>query len=528
MSGMERNDMLIVVGSLAFALVFKLTVVIYDSIPFNSDEAIVALMARHIINGARPIFFYGQAYMGSLDAWLVAIAFWFFGEQVIVIRVVQSALYLIYLLTLWILARRLFRDPVVSNFAIWVAAVPTVLVTTYTTATLGGYGEVLILGNLILLFGYEVTFGVLRDSKITWFGLGVVGGIAFWTLGIAGVYLFAVALVVIWKFSFKRLRLYFFAVIGFFIGSIPWWYFNLNEAWEALAVLTRTSSVSSVNISALMHAFGFLILGIPTLLGFRFPWTPDYAPLPILFVFLLLYGSLSFFIVLGIRRRLLPIRKGVLVLFGSFILIFLLIFMGTRFGIDATGRYLLPLNLILVLSISLMLSAAWRYNRYLGIGLLILVLMINGFETVRAAGSVDKITTQFDPISRFDNGSDQALIDFLLDQDETRGYTNYWVTYRIAFLSNESIIYSPRLPYSVDLQYIPTDNRYPVYDEIVANSPKVAYITTKNMLLDQEIRRQLKQKGISFSEIRIGDYQIFYNLSDVIRPEVFNFEKQTP
>jgi len=66
-----------------------------DAVPFNGDEAIVGLMARHIlVDGARPIFFYGQAYMGSLDAYLVAAGFTLFGEQIWVIRLIQTVLYL--------------------------------------------------------------------------------------------------------------------------------------------------------------------------------------------------------------------------------------------------------------------------------------------------------------------------------------------------------------------------------------------------------------------------------------------------
>jgi hypothetical protein len=53
-----------------------------NAVPFNADEAIVALMARHILQGERPIFFYGQAYMGSLDAYLVALGFLLFGQQI--------------------------------------------------------------------------------------------------------------------------------------------------------------------------------------------------------------------------------------------------------------------------------------------------------------------------------------------------------------------------------------------------------------------------------------------------------------
>ena len=62
-----------------FAIALKVYVSPVDITPFNADEAIVALMARHINQGNIPIFFYGQSYMGSLDAILVAIGFRIFG-----------------------------------------------------------------------------------------------------------------------------------------------------------------------------------------------------------------------------------------------------------------------------------------------------------------------------------------------------------------------------------------------------------------------------------------------------------------
>ena len=58
----------ILTGSIAL----KVVLLALDAAPFNADEAVVALMARHILQGERPWFFYGQAYMGSLDAYLVA------------------------------------------------------------------------------------------------------------------------------------------------------------------------------------------------------------------------------------------------------------------------------------------------------------------------------------------------------------------------------------------------------------------------------------------------------------------------
>ena len=75
------------------AVVFKIYLLALDVIPFNSDEAVVGLMAKHILDGEYPIFFYGQSYMGSLDAFLIAGMFKIIGEKVIAIRIVQIILY---------------------------------------------------------------------------------------------------------------------------------------------------------------------------------------------------------------------------------------------------------------------------------------------------------------------------------------------------------------------------------------------------------------------------------------------------
>ena len=96
--------MSILLGILAVAAGLKIWLVAMGQVPFNADEAVVALMARHIIMaGERPVFFYGQAYMGSLDAYLVAAGFLIFGQQVWVIRLIQGLLYLATIITtVWI------------------------------------------------------------------------------------------------------------------------------------------------------------------------------------------------------------------------------------------------------------------------------------------------------------------------------------------------------------------------------------------------------------------------------------------
>src|SRR5260370_25640418 len=96
---------------LIVAAVWRLVVLASGAVSFHSDEAIVGLMARHINQGQPiPTFFYGQPYMGSLDALLVSLAFRLFGESVLAIRIVQFALYLLLVVTTMLLAFRVSGD----------------------------------------------------------------------------------------------------------------------------------------------------------------------------------------------------------------------------------------------------------------------------------------------------------------------------------------------------------------------------------------------------------------------------------
>ncbi|MBE2268176.1 MAG: glycosyltransferase family 39 protein [Anaerolinea sp.] len=176
---MRRNLVIV----LLIAFIGRAVLLASDTVSFHSDEAVVALMARHILQGERPVFFYGQAYMGSLDAWLVAVGFSLFGESVLTIRLVQSALYLLIVASSYWVAWRLSRRVLIATIAALVIALPSVLLAVYTTATLGGYNETLLLGNLLLLLGYDVTHEH-RHSWWRWAALGLAAGVGWWSNGL--------------------------------------------------------------------------------------------------------------------------------------------------------------------------------------------------------------------------------------------------------------------------------------------------------------------------------------------------------
>jgi predicted membrane-bound mannosyltransferase len=112
---------------LLVAVLLRAALLASGAFPFNADEAIVGLMARHILAGQWPTFFYGQAYLGSLDATFVAAAFALVGEAVLTIRIVQSALWLATILTTMLLTRT--EIPVLVSAGRALLAIPTVNVT---------------------------------------------------------------------------------------------------------------------------------------------------------------------------------------------------------------------------------------------------------------------------------------------------------------------------------------------------------------------------------------------------------------
>ena len=70
-----------VLCSLLLALLLRLWLVTHAGGVVNGDEALVGIQAQHILRGERPTYFYGQVYMGSLEAYLIALLFALFGSS---------------------------------------------------------------------------------------------------------------------------------------------------------------------------------------------------------------------------------------------------------------------------------------------------------------------------------------------------------------------------------------------------------------------------------------------------------------
>ncbi len=511
---------------IAVSAAWKLILISFDSFPFNADEAIVALMARHILNGEVPIFFYGQAYMGSLDAFLVALSFLLVGEKINAIRYVQIFLYCGVLLTTFWLSILIFKSRLAAIFSIFLLVIPTVNMTLYTTVSLGGYGEALLIGNLILCIGFLITnkrskpFSFVTKAFL-FFLWGLFFGLGLWANGLTLVYSLPMGLFLLfWIIREKedrRIALFLLAIIlGGLIGASPWISYAVNNSFNQLFQELLGSAVSVEGGSwfkqVALHTLNFVLFGIPVILGFRPPWEVRWLVLPLIPI----VGGFWFLVIKDAVVNFREARGGKrwqLLLPASVILIIVILFIFTHFGVDPSGRYFLPINVILAL------FAGFYIDQGISKTILkvVALVLIIGFQILGTIQCLQRIppgmTTQFDTSTVINRDHDAELIEFLRSTNETRGYSNYWVSYPLAFVSGEELIFTPRLPYHQDLRYTPRDDRYAPYTRIIDQSEKIALITTRNDKLEELIRNFLLERGITWDERRIGDYLVFYDLS---------------
>lgn len=511
----------------------KIIVFPTDITPFNADEAIVALMARHINQGSIPVFFYGQSYMGSLDAMIVALGFKIFGETVWVIRLVQSLLYMGTVITTALLANRLLNSQRAALYAGLIMAVPPINMTLYSTVSLGGYGEMLLVGNLLILGGLSIIEQLKEQktgsNKTVYLGLflwSIGAGFAFWIIGLTLVYsLPVIILIFFYLIKGKSWQSYLPGLImlgGGIIGSSPWWFSalqanDLGIIIELAGGAIKGAGTGSWLLRPLQRALNLLVFGGTALIGLRPPWNIRWLMLPLLPFILTFWLSV---LISSIRKLFAdPNNEGlkILALLG---LILTTGFVFSPYGDDPSGRYFLPLMMPMAIFGASLIATQFSNKKALEFAAVFLIIIFNFGGMIQSVKvNPPGITTQFDEIAQVDHRYMEELIFFLEENQIRTGYSNYWVSYPLAFLSEEEIIFLPRLPYHEDFRYTARDDRYPPYQEIVNNADELAYITTNHPDLNDYLRVEFSNQGIIWEETKIGDYQIFFNFSKSIHVE---------
>ncbi len=267
--------------ALLVSVVIRTWLVVHTNGVIDGDEAVVAIQAQHILRGEFPLYFYGQAYMGSLEAYLIALVFAVAGSSVWTLRAEPILLSLLLVWLTWKLAGALGELARLSPsaqllfqaVAAFVAALPPLYDVVVELRTLGGYIETFVLMLLLLLWAVRLTqrweAGASR-TELTWrwIGIGFVVGLGLWVdplivsaiaaaaFWIAGYYV--VRLVRLRRHNaeqpqpatgafLKTLVLAIAALPAAVIGCAPALYWGATHQWQNVTYVLQSSNAAALS-----------------------------------------------------------------------------------------------------------------------------------------------------------------------------------------------------------------------------------------------------------------------------------------
>jgi hypothetical protein len=498
---------------------------------FDSDQAVEGLMARHVLAGEHPIFFWGQLYKGVPEVYLSALVFRFSGSGIEPLKAVTLFLFGLYILLNFLLIERVFsRTVAVIASALSIAAPPA-----FVHWTVSANAEIvltMICGTLLLLAleswtrtrsrsalamaGASVGLGLWIQQYILFYVLALAATWlasvppgnhrkfirsffyreqprwqrwVVWTLAVLataytafaiqaflsdgihvtlfgrtitathpqkliriGLLLGLAALSAGWLFRAgvrSAIRLLSAPGLGFTLGYAPvLWSVIAEGRFGALGPIGRTDAR---RFATLFPIFTHEVL--PILVGMKAPdtqtlVTPSWWILPTLFCMAAcLIAQRRYRHAEGPARDLIG-----LCFFGWFVVVAVIAFLlSGSFGGSQTYRYLVILYAALPVIFASGIIVMPRVY-----GSVVLIVLITGSIAQQAKWYAAQPGDWMTP----------ALIRCLDQRGLYAAYADYWVSYKLTFVSEESIIVAP----------FTSGDRYPAYTRRVEREPVVASI----------------------------------------------------
>ncbi|MBO4207107.1 hypothetical protein [Micromonospora echinofusca] len=270
--------------------------------PHNSDEATMGLAALHIGQGRElPVYFYGQHYMGTVEAYLAAPLVAAFGPSVYALRAPTVLLYAAFLALMFVLVRRLF-SPGLAVLTVGLLALGSDRVVKNQLIAGGGYPETgpMVAGLLLL------TYLLLVRPVRPWYaftGWGLLLGLVAWNHWLPAPFLLG-ALIVLCTARILTARTASAALGGFLVGVLPLLVDNIRAGAADNSVAVFLSLNGAGTDAALWDRIvGGAWLGLPLGMGLCAPsrcagWSLWWGPVVVVLLVVATVQSIR-----SIRRR---------------------------------------------------------------------------------------------------------------------------------------------------------------------------------------------------------------------------------
>lgn len=465
----------------------------------DSDEAIVGLMGKHIASGAAfPIFYYGQPYMGALEAYHYAfyLKLFPFIPHELLLRLVPITWSLLLIPVVYLLgfysastdinSRKDLRKQV-ARFAALFTAVANSNFTIWTAKARGGFVEVIVLSclALTLLAAWRRS---QRGGLIM--SMGLVLGIGWWVNNQIIYAMLTCGLIISYDLLIKReyssapksiarryITTLFQGLMPFLIGSSPFWYYNFTHDFASFGLFNLSDEIIENLTNFRRHS-------LPMLLGVRAFWreVPD-SPL----------FELAGLFIAASAVALATVKRVFLV---NFLWIALLIFALSSFGsLTLEPRYLLPIIPVfaVIQGITFWQILPSRTLRSLALAIPLIYLASPDYYTFGQpfAWGQERVSSDH-----------SELISWLRKNNITEVRTNYWIGYRLAFETDEKVTFRGiGLPFKARIPHYEEQKRVPLPPLIVSRKSSYHY------------ENGLRLLNYSFSTISLSGYQVIFKVA---------------
>jgi hypothetical protein len=507
----------IALGIIGLAIALRIALIALGWPHLNADEGTMGLMALHIAyRGEHPVFFYGQSYMGGLEAYMGAALFRLLGASDFSLRLGLVILFSLFLVCIYLLVSRLYGKDL-ALFSLAVLSLGSERMLFRQLQAIGGYMETLFFGALVLLLATRLCLTAdgahppSRGRLIAYGGWGLAVGLGLWS-DLLILTLVAAAALLLGLFCRAELRgrAGLALLLGLILGASPLIAYTAGQGRSPLTVAlsayrAATAGDGGHHASLGQGIVGTMLVSLPISTGGNAlcslspgeAWplsrrssahvvqcTVVHGAWSTGLLALWMIAVLSAAVSLRTRwrrraghawseheRREVVRTCARLALLGSAALIFLLYLVSpaARFTPWYSARYLTPLWIALPAVLAPLLAVTIQSVRRLAfalhalqrgtLGVLVCALVIGTTDTFSGVRAVQSL-----------NGWQQGFVAGLLRIGAVHIYTDYWTCDRVAFQSREHVLCSVL---GTDLQS--GENRYPAYRTIVSSDGQASY-----------------------------------------------------
>ncbi|MEV0396691.1 ArnT family glycosyltransferase [Polymorphospora rubra] len=499
------------------ALAYRTGLVVVDIPPANSDEATAGLAALHIGQGRHwPVFFYGQHYMGTLHSYLAAPAVQFFGTQWWALRIPALAVYVVFLVLVFHLTKRLYT-PWFAVFVAGLLAFGSDRVVKNQIIGAGGYSEIAAATAAVMLVAVVLAMRRATTKPLGYLLWGGLAGFIAWThwLGLPYVAVSAALLAVLTRREL-RVRAAALAAVGFLAGCAPLlWHFVFSGRNPLAVLLSVSGAEQPASWPDRIH--GAVVLGLPLGSGLCAPgdcrpwqlwWGPAYLVLLGVAVFLSVHAARR---AEGVRRARAAGRTA-LAAGGALTLAAYLVSSSAATTPIESARYLH----YGLLSLPAVLWPAWRCattlvrrgsrpaagrsgTRVLAAGGLALLVAF----TANAAVASGQLVAHRDVYAR-KAADERTLVAYLRDRGLHHVYSEYWTCNRLNYVTAEDVRCAVL---GDDLR--PGHDRYLPYRAAVGRADRVAYVLPAGGPADDRLARFADSSAHPVTVEQVAGYRVY-------------------